>query len=55
MPKGIEPERFEELCIESVFVQKALLNLLDSKGIITKAELLKEMNELKCKEKNQRS
>lgn len=52
MPKGIEPERFEELCMESVLAQKALMNLLESKGIITRAELFKEINELKCKEKN---
>ncbi len=54
MPKGIESERFEELCMESVLTQKALVNLLESKGIITRAELLKGVSELKNKEKSQR-
>ena len=33
---------FEELLMSNVYTQDALVNLLESKGIITKAEVLEE-------------
>lgn len=42
---------FEELLMSNVIEQEALVNLLDRKGIITKAELLEEIKRLKKKGK----
>ena len=42
---------FEELLLSNVYSQEALLNLFDAKGIIKKAELLKEIKRLRQKKK----
>ena len=42
-----ETVTFEELLINNTYEQEALVNLLERKGIITKAELLEEMKRLK--------
>jgi hypothetical protein len=42
---------FEELLVSSMFEQDALVNLLERKGLITKAELLEEIKALKKKQK----
>lgn len=34
---------FKELLISNVYEQEALINLLEKKGIITKAEILEEI------------
>jgi len=38
---------FEELLMSNVYTQEALVNLLEKKGIITKAELLEEIKMLR--------
>lgn len=38
---------FEELLMSNVIEQEALVNLLEKKGIITKAELLEEITRLR--------
>ena len=38
-----ETVSFEELLLSNVYTQEALINLLEAKGIIKKAELLEEM------------
>ncbi len=40
---------FKELLMSNVYEQEAIINLLEKKGIITKAELLEEIKELKKK------
>lgn len=40
---------FEELLMSNVYTQEALINLLDAKGIIKKAELIEEIKKLKNK------
>jgi hypothetical protein len=40
---------FEELLMNNVIEQEALINLLEKKGIITKAELLEEIKRLRGK------
>jgi len=50
MAKKLDPKEtvsFEELLINNTFEQEALVNLLEKKGIITKAELLEEMKRLR--------
>ncbi len=42
-----ETVSFEELLMSNVYTQEALINLLAAKGIITKAELLDEIKEVK--------
>jgi hypothetical protein len=42
---------FEELLVSSMFEQEALVNLLERKGLITKAELLEEIKDLRKKQK----
>jgi hypothetical protein len=42
---------FEELLVSSMFEQDALVNLLERKGLITKAELLDEIKALKRKQR----
>jgi hypothetical protein len=42
---------FEELLVSSMFEHDALVNLLERKGLITKAELLEEIKALKRKQK----
>ncbi len=41
---------FEELLMSNVYTQEALINLLEKKGIITKAELLEEIRTLRDKQ-----
>jgi hypothetical protein len=43
-----ETVSFEELLMSNVYTQEALINLLEAKGIITKAELLEE---IRCQER----
>jgi hypothetical protein len=38
---------FEEILMSNVYTQEALINLLDAKGIIKKAELLREIKRIK--------
>ncbi len=47
-----ETVSFEELLLSNVIEQEALINLLEAKGIITKAELLKEISNLRDREKS---
>ncbi len=42
-----ETVSFEEILMSNVYTQEALINLLESKGIITKAELLEEIKRLR--------
>ncbi len=42
---------FEELLMSNVYTQKALINLLDKKGIIDKKELLEDIKRLKKERK----
>jgi len=42
-----ETVTFEELLKSNVYTQEALANLLDTKGIISKEELLDEMKRLR--------
>ena len=44
-----ETASFEELLMSNVIEQEALVNLLEKKGIITKAELLDEIKEFRKK------
>lgn len=39
--------KFEEVLLSNVYTQEALVNLLEKKGIITKAELLEEIKKLR--------
>ncbi len=38
---------FEELLMSNVYTQEALINLLEKKGVISKAELLEEIKKLR--------
>ncbi len=52
MTKKLDPEQFEdvkEMMIYEVVLTEALVNLLDKKGLITKAELLAEIKKIKAK------
>jgi hypothetical protein len=52
MAKPLDPEQFEdvkEMMIYEVVLSEALVNLLDKKGIIKKAELLAEIKKIKAK------
>ena len=44
-----ESVSFEEVLMSNTIEQEALINLLEKKGIITKAELLEEIGRLKKK------
>ena len=46
-----ETASFEELLMSNVYTQEALINLLETKGIIKKAELLEEIKKLKENQK----
>jgi hypothetical protein len=48
-PDAKETVSFEELLMSNVYTQEALINLLEAKGIIKKAELLEEINKLRDK------
>jgi hypothetical protein len=52
MSKPLDPEQFEdikEMMVYEVVLSEALVNLLDKKGIIKKAELLEEVKKIKAK------
>ena len=52
MTKQLDPEQFEdikEMMVYEVVLSEALVNLLDRKGIIKKAELLEEIKKIKSK------
>ncbi|NPV05616.1 MAG: hypothetical protein HPY67_12875 [Syntrophaceae bacterium] len=52
MSKQLDPEQFEdikEMMVYEVVLSEALVNLLDRKGIVTKAELLEEIKKIKSK------
>jgi hypothetical protein len=52
MAKPLDPEQFEdvkEMMIYEVVLSEALVNLLDKKGLIKKAELLAEIKKIKAK------
>ena len=38
---------FEELLMSNIYTQEALINLLEAKGIIQKAELLQEIRRIR--------
>ncbi len=52
MAKQLDPEQFEdvkEMMVYEVVLSEALVNLLDKRGLITKAELLAEIKKIKAK------
>ncbi|MCU0555168.1 MAG: hypothetical protein MUF17_10470 [Syntrophales bacterium] len=52
MSKQLDPEQFEdikEMMVYEVVLSEALVNLLDKKGIVKKAELLEEIKKIKSK------
>jgi hypothetical protein len=52
MAEKLDPKEtvsFEELLMSNVYTQEALINLLEKKGVLTKAELLEEIKRLKGK------
>ncbi len=52
MSKPLDPEQFEdikEMMVYEVVLSEALVNLLDRKGIVKKAELLDEIKKIKSK------
>ncbi len=54
MAEKLDPREtvsFEELLLSNVIEQEALVNLLEKKGMITKAELLEEIKRLRDKKK----
>ena len=51
MAEKLDPKelvKFKELLMSEVIQSEALINLLDSKGIISKQELLKEMKKVQA-------
>ena len=54
MAEKLDPKEtvsFEEVLMSNVYTQEALINLLEKKGIITKAELLEEIKRLEDRQK----
>jgi hypothetical protein len=54
MAEKLDPKdtvSFEELLMSNVYTQEALINLLDAKGFIKKAELLEEIRKIRDKQK----
>lgn len=52
MSKQLDPEQFEdikEMMVYEVVLSEALVNLLDRKGIVRKAEILEEIKKIKSK------
>jgi len=52
MSRQLDPEQFEdikEMMVYEVVLSEALVNLLDRKGIVKKAELLEEIKKIKSK------
>ena len=53
MAEKLDPKEvvsFEEVLLSNVYTQEALINLLEAKGIIKKAELMEEIKRLRNKE-----
>lgn len=46
---GKETASFEEVLISNVFTQEAIINVLVRKGLLTKDEIISEINNLKTK------
>ncbi len=49
MAEKLDPKKvvdYKELLMSNVYEQEALINLLEKKGLITKAELLEEIRDL---------
>jgi hypothetical protein len=44
-----EISSFEEVLVATVFQQEAMMNLLERKGLLTRAEVMQEILELKKK------
>lgn len=56
-PNGRKPDpketvSVEELLLSNVYTQEALINLLEEKGVIRKADLLEEIKRLRDKKKS---
>jgi len=54
MGEKLEPREtvsLEELFLSNVYTQEALINLLEKKGVISKAELLDEIKKIRDKQK----
>ncbi len=54
MAEKLDPKElvsFEDLLLSNVIEQEALVNLLEKKGMVTKAELLEEIKRLRDKKK----
>jgi len=52
MTKQLDPEQFEdikEMMVYEVVLSEALVNRLDRKGIVRKAEILEEIKKIKSK------
>jgi hypothetical protein len=52
MAEKLDPKEvvdFKELLLSNIYEQEALVNLLEKKGIITKAELLEEIMNIRRK------
>lgn len=52
MAEKLDPKEIvsiEELAVSNMYVQEAIVNLLEQKGLITKEELLEEIKRLKSK------
>lgn len=52
MAEKLDPKEvvsFKELLLSNVYEQEALINILERKGIISKAEILEEIRRLKGK------
>jgi hypothetical protein len=50
MAEKLDPKEivsFEEILMSNVYTQEALINLLEAKGIIKKAELLQEIRRIR--------
>ena len=54
MAKQLDPKvtvSFDDLLTSNIYIQEALINLLEAKGFIKKAELLQEIKKLRDKQK----
>lgn len=55
MAEKLDPKEtvsLEELLVSNVYTQEALINLLEAKGIIKKADLLEEIKRLRDRKKS---
>lgn len=58
MAEKLDPKEivgFEEVLLSNVYTQEALINLLEQKGIITKAEVLEEIKGLREKQRERKN